>query len=244
MKKWVVLENSGIRAGQGRAVLGRPTEPWWRSLIEGSPWFQNRFNQCIQSVYYSMNVTVLIEEVSYPGIYQLISLTPCPARTVRVHLVNDHGPKICWTWRIKTDFSWCRIWGYLVMTVINMTVRYFVIRLSTLKSIDQSEALTSLTNQRPRKCIFFQAAIFQLRHLICLICFRSSSGKSNWNDFEFAIGVIQFILIFGTFNEQNPLNIEQLIIPNALQINNGKPKSLNSSCKIWLADTRSNEKTE
>ena len=37
------------------------------------------------------------------------------------------------------------------MTVINMTVRYFVIRLSTLKSIDQSEALTSLTNQRPRE---------------------------------------------------------------------------------------------
>ena len=48
---------------------------------------------------------------------------------------------------------WCRIWGYLVMTVINMTVRYFVIRLSTLKSIDQSEALTSLTNQRPREML-------------------------------------------------------------------------------------------
>ena len=70
------------------------------------------------------------------------------------------------------------------MTVINMTVRYFVIRLSTLKSIDQSEALTSLTNQRPRKCVIFSSSNTegisnQLRHLICLICFRSSSGKSN-----------------------------------------------------------------
>lgn len=153
----------------------------------------------------------------------------------QIHLANDHGNAGHAgreeNWLI---ISWCRIWGYLVMTVINMTVRYFVIRLSTLKSIDQSEALTSLTNQRPRKCVIFSSSNTegisnQLRHLICLICFRSSSGKSNWNDFEFAIGVIQLILIFGTFSEQNPLNIEQFMIPNALQIINGKPKSLNST---------------
>ena len=190
--------------------------------------------------YYSMNVTVLIEEVSYPGI-----------STFHLLCVQVHCEPFIWTTLVHgyagreekgLNILWCRVWGYLVMTVINMTVRYFVIRLSTLKSIDQSEALTSLTNQRPREMLYFRAAIFQLRHLICLICFRSSSGKSNWNDFEFAIGVIQFILIFGIFNEQNPLSMEQLIIPNALQINNGKPKSLNSSFKwhYWLVDTKSN----
>lgn len=88
---------------------------------------------------------------------------------VRVHLVTDHGRG-----QKGLIISWCRIWGYLVMTVINMTVRYFVIRLSTLKSIDQSDDLTSLTNQRPRKCKFFKqqyisTATFNLFNLFSIL---------------------------------------------------------------------------